>query len=168
MMKVSEPIGGPGIECEIDESKFGKRKYHRGHRVEGNWVFGSHEKFDKSKMFMSVVKNQTTDEWLPFIKKWIKRGSIVHSDCWKPYDTLGQEGYTHLKVNHSIQFTNPETDANTNHIENEWQAQPSYVLSYLAQHLWRRKFSNQDHFKLFLNTVVQTFDHNTWNVPGQV
>ena len=38
-----EKIGGPGKRVQIDESKFGKRKYHRGHRVEGQWVFGGIE-----------------------------------------------------------------------------------------------------------------------------
>ena len=28
-------IGGPGIEVEIDETKVGKRKYHKGKKVEG-------------------------------------------------------------------------------------------------------------------------------------
>ena len=36
----SEPIWGPGKTVEIDESKFGKTKYHRGKLVEGGWVFG--------------------------------------------------------------------------------------------------------------------------------
>ncbi|KAG1439997.1 hypothetical protein G6F55_013604 [Rhizopus delemar] len=34
---------GSNVRChhiQIDESKFGKRKNHRGHRVEGIWVFG--------------------------------------------------------------------------------------------------------------------------------
>jgi hypothetical protein len=38
-------VGGPGIEVEIDESKFAKRKYHQGHRMGmKDWVFGRIEK----------------------------------------------------------------------------------------------------------------------------
>ncbi|GFS76729.1 DDE_Tnp_IS1595 domain-containing protein [Nephila pilipes] len=40
----SEKIGGAGKIVEVDESKFGKRKYHRGHAVEGQWVFGGVER----------------------------------------------------------------------------------------------------------------------------
>ena len=49
MVEHSEAIGGNGIEVEIDESKFGKRKYYRGHRVEGQWIFGGREKYNKKK-----------------------------------------------------------------------------------------------------------------------
>ena len=46
VMEQSEQIGGNGVEVEIDESKFGKRKYHCGHKVEGQWVFGGREKYN--------------------------------------------------------------------------------------------------------------------------
>lgn len=39
----SEKIGGPNKIVEIDKSKFGKRKLHSGHHVEGQWVFGGVE-----------------------------------------------------------------------------------------------------------------------------
>ena len=32
-----DTIVGSGIIVEVDESKFGKRKYHRDHRIEGAW-----------------------------------------------------------------------------------------------------------------------------------
>ena len=47
-------IGGPGKVVEIDESKFGKRKYNRGRVVDGHWVFGGIERGSKSA-FMVVV-----------------------------------------------------------------------------------------------------------------
>ena len=37
----SEPIGGLDKIVEIDESKFGKRKYNKGRKVDGVWVFSN-------------------------------------------------------------------------------------------------------------------------------
>ena len=106
VMDTSEQIGGNGIKVEIDESKFGKRKYHRGHRVEGQWVFGGREKYNKKKIFMIPVHNHKQSTLIPLIQKWIKPGSIIHSDCWKAYNKLSTIGYTHITVNHSKEFVN--------------------------------------------------------------
>lgn len=92
------PIGGEGVIVEIDESKFGRRKYNRGHRVEGQWVFGGVER-DTGRVFMVPVEKRDKDTLLRIIKKWILPGSIVISDCWKAYDCLESEGYKHLTVN---------------------------------------------------------------------
>lgn len=40
-------LGGPGVVFEIDEAKFGKRKYNRGRRIEGQWVFGGFDRTTK-------------------------------------------------------------------------------------------------------------------------
>ena len=44
MFDRSRNIGGEATIVQIDESKFGKRKYLRGHHVVGQWVFGGIEK----------------------------------------------------------------------------------------------------------------------------
>ena len=49
VLHISEPIGGPGVEVEIDESKFGKRRYRRGWQVEGRWVFGVGKRMTNQK-----------------------------------------------------------------------------------------------------------------------
>lgn len=50
-------LGGPGRTVEIDESKFGRRKYHRGHKVEGQWVFGGIER-ETGRVFMVPVEDR--------------------------------------------------------------------------------------------------------------
>ena len=171
MLKHSEPIGGKGVEVEIDESKFGKRKYYRGHRVEGQWVFGGREKNNHSKVFMVPVENRKQATLLPIIQKWISPGSIIHSDCWKSYNKLSSLGYTHLTVNHSKEFINIETGACTNGIESDWRhakvSMPRYGVQkglhtgYLAEFMWHRKYHDHDKFlKLIdhINTVYKNGD----------
>ena len=105
----------------IDESKFGKRKYHRGHRVEGQLVFGEVER-DSGKCFMVPVESRDRETLLPIIKNWILPGSTVIFNCWKVYECLADEGYTHLKVSSSLEFVDPITGACTNKIEASWNA----------------------------------------------
>lgn len=80
LFKTREMIGGPGKVVQIDESKIGKRKYHRGHVVEGQWVFGGIEE-DSRKCFIATVENRTEETLLELIKEWIAPGTIIVSDC---------------------------------------------------------------------------------------
>lgn len=163
----SEAIGGPGIEVEIDESKFGRRKYYRGHQVEGQWIFGGRETLDKTKIFMVPVDDRKKDTLLKLIKKHIKVGSIIQSDCWKAYKQLPKMGYTHVTVNHSKYFKDPKTGACTNRIESDWRhakvAMPTYGVKkgqhdhYLAEFMWRRKYHGQD---LFVKIIKQLNTHH--------
>ena len=115
----SQQIDGEGIEVGIDESKFGKCKYYRRHRVDGQWVFGGREKYNKSKFLMVPVNKRDAKTLLPNITKWIAKGSIIHSNCWEAYNQLEKMGYQHVTVNHSKQFFNPETAKCTDSIESD-------------------------------------------------
>ena len=51
---------------QIDESKFGKRKYHRGHHVEEQWVFGGIEQNSRKCFLMAVEKRMKQRCYLLF------------------------------------------------------------------------------------------------------
>ena len=102
-----EKLGGLGKVVQIDESKIGKRKYHRGHVVEGQWVFGGIEEDSRKCSFIITVEDRS-------IQEWIEPGS----DCWKAYVNLQKYGYIHKTVNHSVEFVSPD-GFDTNEIEGQ-------------------------------------------------
>ena len=93
-------IGGPGHIVEIDESEFGKRKYHRGRSVDGVGVFRGIDQ-ETNECFFKVVDDRSSATLVPIIKEFIKPGTTIYSDCWKAYDCLKNKGYIHETVNHS-------------------------------------------------------------------
>ena len=96
-------IDGPGMTVEIDESKFGKLKFNRGRCIEGQWVFGGICRQTKA-CFLVPVGQRDKDTLLPIIRAHISPGTCVLSDMWNAYDCIKDEGYTHLTVNHSLNF----------------------------------------------------------------
>jgi len=162
----SEPIGGHEKVVEIDESKFGKRKYNRGKRVDGKWVFGGIERdSNPPKCFFVPVCDRSADTLVPLIKKWILPGTTIHSDCWRAYSSLTEQGYIHRTVNHSVEFLS-ESGTHTNTIESTWNALkkslPRYGTtkdlynSYFPEYCIRKKFLSaaSDKFLEFLRLVA--------------
>ena len=121
-------LGGEGKIVEIDESKFGKRKYNRGKHVEGTWIFGGIER-DSNGMFMVTVNNRKSETLIPIIRKYIKPGTTIFSDYWKAYDCLPEYGYIHGKVNHSKEFKSA-VGVCTNRIESTWRAMKASLPRY--------------------------------------
>ena len=143
-------IGGPGAEVEIDESKFGRRKFHRGRYVEGHWVFGGVER-GTGKAFVVEVPSRDAATLLPIIRRHIRHGTRSFSDEWRAYNAIqAQAGanYDHRTVNHSRYFVDPNNDAHTQNVEasckrlfRSLNVMPSRLLdTYFSEYMWRRQF----------------------------
>jgi hypothetical protein len=72
----SEKIGVPKKTVEIDNSKFGRRKYHRGHPVKGQWVFGGVER-ESGRTFLVPLRDSTADTLIDIIHYWIEPGTTL-------------------------------------------------------------------------------------------
>jgi len=147
-----DAIGGPGTVVEIDESKFGKRKHNRGHRVDGVWVFGGVERTPERRCFLVKVPNRNRTALYNLIHTHILPGSLIRSDKFSSYFTIEQiEGhfYEHEMVNHSETHVDPDTGCHTNTIEGTWNGVKvgvpvrkrtwKHVQNCLHEFTWRRQ-----------------------------
>jgi hypothetical protein len=145
-------IGGPGVTVEIDESKLGKRKYNRGHVVDGAWVIGGVEDTPERKVFLRRIESRDRDTLIPIILQHVHPESIIRTDLWRSYSSLADHRYMHETVNHSQHFRDPETGVHTNRIEGTWnglklQIKPrnrtkNGIDDHLMEFIWRRKYSS--------------------------
>ncbi|RLU24721.1 hypothetical protein DMN91_003236 [Ooceraea biroi] len=143
-----EQIGGLNVIVEIDEAKFGRRKYHRGRLITGQWLFGGIERHT-GRFFVVPVEQRSSQIFTPIILRHIAPGTIIHSDCCKAYNEL-KEHYTHQVVNHSEHFVDPHTGVHTQNIERVWRdirhAIPKFgtrnyhYVHYLAEFVFKRTF----------------------------
>ena len=172
-----QPIGGPGIEVQIDESKFGKCKYGRGRKVQGTWVFGGVEVLEDGsgcrragKCFAVAVPDRTASTLLPILLHYVRAGSYITSDKWKAYENIrsiaaadGSQVFTHGSVNHSQTFKDPVTGVNTNIIEGQWRWMKNSipnrvyhngdkVQSFLFQYMWNA-LSHGDRWNVFMQDL---------------
>jgi hypothetical protein len=161
-------LGGVGSIVEVDEAKFGKRKFNMGKRVEGMWIFGMLER-ESGKCCFIPVKSRDEVTLIEEIKKFIVPGTTIYSDCWKAYSSLKDNGYQHCTVNHSKNFKDPVSGVHTNNIEGSWnllrRSLPRFgttkalYASYMIEFMYRRKYFRSlergKRFPLFLEHISE-------------
>lgn len=108
---------------------------------------GGIERTNERKLFLRIIPSRDAETLQSFICKHVRRESIITTDHWKGYLGIERYGYTHLRVNHSENFVDPENSACTNTIEGTWNGVKSRIAprnrttecdGHLMEFIWRR------------------------------
>ena len=96
---------------EEDDDKSDSDKYP--------WVFGLCEKQADNKIDVRLfrVRNRKAVTLLSIIKQHVAPGTEIWSDKWRAYNKLSSLGFEHKTVNHTYNFVDPTTKANTQRME---------------------------------------------------
>lgn len=161
-------IGGKGIIVEIDETKLGKRKYNKGHWVEGVWVLVGVERTPEKRIFAIEVPDRSAETLLTIIQTHVKEGSIINTDGWRSYESVTETlGMEHNIVNHKKHFKDPITGTHTNTVEGMNNGLKTFIKArnrnnntnnindYLYYFIWYRQ--NKDNlWDGFINAIKDT------------
>ena len=94
------------------------------------------------------VKNRTSGLLHSVINKFVKEGSLIWIDELKSYDCLSQLGFVHETVNHSVNYVDAVTGAQTQVVKKAWLDGKSWYRhsrgnltlrqSHLDENSWRK------------------------------
>lgn len=123
---------------EADDAYYGgRRKGHRGRGAAGKTpVIGLRERGGRVKTM--VVPNLKKETIAVVMKKYVRPGSLIITDEFRPYKIISKIGFKHKSVNHSENFIDPsDPTIHTQTAENIWSITKPITF---AQH---RKLSPQ-------------------------
>ncbi|XP_026684137.1 uncharacterized protein LOC113470127 [Diaphorina citri] len=149
-------IGGPGKVVEIDKAKFG-RPDHEGQ--DAKWLFGGIERTDEKKIFLVPVETPDSSTLLQIIQEKVQPGTTIISNCFKAYNCLSEEGFTHFTVNNRINFVDPETGAHTQNIKRLWREVRAHVPRYGVKRLHFAGYLAEFHFKRAFPKHIHQYHH---------
>ena len=160
---------GAEYPVQIDESLFGhKCKYHRGSHFlhTQSWVFGMIEETTGLNVLWLVDDRKRTTLF-NIIREHIHPGATIKSDEAAQYKALDELGYSHLAVNHSVNFVS-SSGVHTQAIECLWSQVKSLLKAkrgtrtellagYLDLYSFRSlaKYVNKQALELFFERVIQ-------------
>lgn len=149
MRQRNEMFGGPDIIVEIDETLLGRRKYNKGHHVEGVWTMVGIERTPERRAFCVVVERRDAETIRSVVRSKVREGSIVYTEEWRGYIGIDIScNVVHQTVNHSRFFRDPITGVCTNTVEGLNRALKSsippryrtnqYASQFVDQFIWMR------------------------------
>nr|VZI09813.1 unnamed protein product [Spirometra erinaceieuropaei] len=119
LREASSPLGGPGVEMQVDEFLLKKYEFGIGSPESQDWLIGMYDTAQRRAVF-ERVEDRRADCLIPVIRKWIAVGSVVVTDDWEGYHSLTSLGYTHTAIKRSKNFVDPVTGKHMNGVKAYW------------------------------------------------
>ena len=137
----TNPLGaGAGHVVQVDESLFGKAKYHVGRQLATQqWAVGAYDQ-DNGRVAIELTPDRTSDSLLGFVAATVQPGTTVYTDQWRGYNNLPRVGYPHATVNHSREFVTAQ-GVHTQGIEGTW----GVVKSWMRRRSARQRVTLEGH-----------------------